>query len=80
MKQKLPFFTQKVTVYIVIYRVYITEFPTGTDFLQTAANFKEKPRVVGSIPLMQNQSESRIHEASLTKIEEKQYATVNKKQ
>lgn len=28
----------------------------------------------------QNQSESRIHEASLATIEEKQYATVNKKQ
>ena len=78
MKQKVPSFLTKSYSCGKIYRVYVTEFPTGTDFLQTAAKFKEKTQGCGLHPA-QNQSKSRIHEASLTTIDEKQYATVNKK-
>ena len=54
MKKKLPFFHTK-SYSCKIYRLSnVTKFPTGTDFLQTAAKFKEKRRVLGSIPLRTN--------------------------
>ena len=77
MKQEVPSFLTKSYSCGKIYRVYVTEFPTRTDFLQTAAKFKENKQCCGLHPA-QNQSRSRIHEASLTTIDEKQYATVKK--
>ena len=77
MKQKLPSFHTKSYSCGKIYRLYVAEFPTGTDFLQTAAKFKEKTQGYGLHP-EQNQSRSRIHEAFLTTIDEKQYGTVKK--
>ena len=65
------FFTQKVTVVVRFIAFMLL------SFLLELSSYRET-QSCGFHPA-QNQSKSRIHEASLTTIDEKQYATVNKK-